>query len=53
MFQGMRVLVAGKHYIGILEQLHTDHVTKCVVLLVDSIDGSIGHLGTQAQSPSG
>ena len=47
MLQGMRVLVAGKHYIRVLEELQADHVAQRVVLLIDGVDGSIGNLGIQ------
>ena len=31
--QGMRVLVAGKKHVGVLEKLHSNHVAQSVVLL--------------------
>lgn len=44
MFERMRVLIAGEDYIGVLQQLHTDHVAQGVVLLVDGVNGGIWNL---------
>ena len=40
----MGVLVSTEEDIGVLEQLHPDHVADRVILLVDREDGGVRHL---------
>ena len=43
-FQWMRVFVASKHNIGVLHELHPDHIAQSVVFFVDCVNCSIWNL---------